>query len=74
MSALRKKPRPLRGLLFFQSHTLDQSHTRSAGRLRSSLARHACSALLLSSLTWGQDNPEPNIAAPVGREDAVAER
>ena len=51
--ALRQKSRPLRGLLFLQTHTLGHSHTRSAGGLRSSLARHACSALFLflSSLT-----------------------
>ena len=51
--ALRQKSPPLRGLLFLQTHTLGHSHTRSAGGLRSSLARHACSALFLflSSLT-----------------------
>ena len=57
-----------RALLLSTLIRLSFSHTSSAGGLRSSLARHACSAaLLLSSLTWGQDGTEPKDAAPDGR-------
>ena len=52
MACSRQKSRPLRGLRFFHPNTLVHSRTRYAVGLRSSLARLACSALLLlSSLT-----------------------
>jgi len=69
--------RPLRGLRFFQSLTIVHSHTRPAARLRSSLAplRLFRPALLLSSLTWGQDGTEPHAAvAPVVRVAEAAAR
>ena len=64
-----------RALLLSTLIRLSFSHIRSAGRLRSSLARDACSAAqLLSSLTWGQDGTEPKVVVPVGRVVDVAER
>jgi hypothetical protein len=72
MSALPKKSRPLRGLLFLTLACLYHFHTPFAVRLRSSLARLDCSGPLgsatpFSSLACGQDGPEPDEVVAVGR-------
>ena len=67
-SALRQKPRPVRGLLFFPLSFACHSHNSYAGRLRSSLAPpRLLRSASLSSLTLGQDRPESQAVSAARR-------